>query len=221
MTANPNFSEENYFEICERYGNFYEYNNGAIISRFNQKVLPTDLVDKMLLPSYSEGLLYAEPNIETILGMATRTHGTIINNISFLLNLALENLPYRIYQQAPNVFVQSKTRVFRIPDVLVVGLPELTDHRDYLLNPLLIIEVLSDSTQKTDKTDKLEEYCSIETLEDYVLIAQDKVLIEHFSRNQNTNEWFCKTYTQEDEFLYLLILKCALTIKKIYRNVEM
>lgn len=221
MTANPNFSEENYFEICERYGNFYEYNNGAIISRFNQQVLPTDLVDKMLLPSYSEGLLYVEPNIETILGMATRTHGTIINNISFLLNLALEDLPYRIYQQAPNVFVQSKTRVFRIPDVLVVGLPELTDHRDYLLNPLLIIEVLSDSTQKTDKTDKLEEYCSIESLEDYVLIAQDKVLIEHFSRNKNTNEWFCKTYTQEDEFLYLLILKCALTIKKIYRNVEL
>ena len=155
MTANPNFSEENYFDICEKYGNFYEYNNGAIISRFNQQVLPTYIVEKMLLPSYSEALLYAEPNIETILGMATYNHGTIINNISFMLNLALEDLLYEIYQQAPNVFVQSKTRVFRIPDVLVVGLPKLSDHRGYLLNPLLIIEVLSDSTQKIDKTDKL------------------------------------------------------------------
>lgn len=220
MAAKSTFSEEDYFDICERYGNFYEYDNGAIISRFNQQVLPTDLVDKMLLPTYSEDFLYAEPNIQTILGMATLNHGKIINNISFMLNLALEDLPYKIYQQAPNVFVKSKAKVFRIPDVLVVGLPELTDHRGYLLNPPLVIEVLSASTQKVDKNQKLEEYCSIETLENYVLIAQDKVFIEHFSRTPNTDQWICKTYTEKDELLYLLLLNCALEIENIYKGVQ-
>ena len=84
----------------------------------------------------------------------------------------------------------SEKGLFTYPDVSVVkGEVELyDDFTDTILNPILLIEVLSKSTQYYDKGGKFDLYKNIKTLEEYILVSQDEVKIQHFNR-QNESDW--------------------------------
>ena len=114
----------------------------------------------------------------------------------------------------------SKTGSYFYPDVVVVcGEPVPEDNIfDTLLNPTVIVEVLSPSTEIYDRGEKFEHYQQIASLKDYVLISQDKVHIEHYCR-QGTG-WLRTEFQGLEAVLPLLSIDCELRLQDVYRRVE-
>ena len=106
------------------------------------------------------------------------------------------------------------------PDVVVVcGEPIPEDNVfDTLLNPTLIVEVLSPSTEIYDRGEKFEHYQQIASLKDYILISQDEVHVEHYCRQGS--EWLRSEFRELADVLSLLSIGCELRLQDIYRRVE-
>jgi Uma2 family endonuclease len=107
------------------------------------------------------------------------------------------------------------------PDVIVVcGEPQFRDERrDTLLNPNLIVEVLSESTEAYDRGKKFEHYRTLESFTEYLLIASDRVSAELFTR-QPDGRWLLSTAGSLQESLELLSVGCRLTLADVYEKVE-
>jgi Uma2 family endonuclease len=112
------------------------------------------------------------------------------------------------------------TGMYTYPDVVTVGGPrEFADaHRDTLLNPTVIIEVLSPSTQDYDRGAKFDYYWRLPSLAEYVLVAQDQMRVEHFARQDAG--WLLTIARAPDDSLRLPALDTALPLAAIYTNVE-
>jgi Uma2 family endonuclease len=108
------------------------------------------------------------------------------------------------------------------PDIVVIcGEPEYHDkHKDVILNPTVIIEVLSESTEEFDRGIKFMRYRNFnETLTDYILVSQDEPLIEHYIRQPN-NDWLLKEYQGLETTFRIDSIDCSLKLKDIYDRVE-
>jgi Uma2 family endonuclease len=108
-----------------------------------------------------------------------RSHGIISLNIAASLHGQLRGHPCEVYSNDMRVTV-SRTRAYFYPDVVVVcGGPQVEDaHEDTLVNPTLIVEVLSPSTKEYDHGTKWEHYRQLPSLQDYLLVAQDRPRVE-------------------------------------------
>ena len=113
--------------------------------------------------------------------------------------------------------------MYTYPDLSVVcGKPILADDRqDNLLNPALIIEVLSPSTESYDRGLKFQLYRTIESLKDYILVTQTGVLIEHFTRQAAGNVWTLRDYQQMNEALAIDSIGVQIPLALIYERVEL
>jgi Uma2 family endonuclease len=118
--------------------------------------------------------------------------------------------------------VRVSGRMYTYPDVLVVcGEPALADeHQDVLLNPAVIFEVLSPSTEKYDRGPKLQHYRSIESLREYILVNQNQVLVEQYTR-QPDNIWTLCDYQSLDGELKLESIGVSIPLLRIYDRVEL
>lgn len=116
----------------------------------------------------------------------------------------------------------SPGRMYTYPDVTVVcGTPSLADERqDILLNPVVIFEVLSPSTEKYDRGTKLQHYLLIESLKDYVLVEQEKVRVEHYARGA-AGSWTFRAYEQLNDGLKIDSIGVSLLLARIYDRVEL
>ncbi|MCP9494471.1 MAG: Uma2 family endonuclease [Pyrinomonadaceae bacterium MAG19_C2-C3] len=117
--------------------------------------------------------------------------------------------------------VRTRRGWFSYPDLTVVcGTPQFHDvKKDVLTNPVALFEVLSPSTEQYDRGDKFLRFrTEIETLTDFVLIAQDKPLVEHFTRRPDG--WLLISYTNLDDTLHLPNLNCRLSLAEVYDRVE-
>lgn len=108
-----------------------------------------------------------------------------------------------------------KTKSYFYPDIVVIeGEAELSDeYKDTITNPRLIIEVLSESTEGYDRGDKFQAYHSIESVQEYVLVSQDKPLIEVFTRHENT--WYLTEAKGLDSRIKLQILNYDLSLAEV------
>jgi Uma2 family endonuclease len=124
---------------------------------------------------------YVDGEIFAMAG-GTREHSLIGANIVRELGNALENAPCEVHSSALRVGAADKS--YHYPDASVVFDESRFEDatRDVLLNPSLIVEVLSDSTERYDRAGKFAHYRTIESLRDYVLISQDTQLVEHYRR---------------------------------------
>ena len=106
------------------------------------------------------------------------------------------------------------------PDVVVVcGEPRAEDDAfDTLLNPTLIVEILSPSTETYDRGEKFEHYQQIVSLQEYILVSQDKIHVEHYRREET--EWLRTEFRGLEEVLSLLSIGCDLRLQDVYRRVE-
>ena len=107
-----------------------------------------------------------------------------------------------------------------LPDISVVCGP-LTFHRgrtDLLTNPLLVVEVLSDSTEAYDRGDKFRHYQSIPTLTDYLLVSQDEARIELYTRREN--HWEYRDISGLTETVHLPSVETTLALNHIYALIE-
>ncbi len=123
---------------------------------------------------------------------------------------------------SPNMKVRAgEAGLYAYPDLAVVcGEPVFHDqHGDVLLNPTVIFEVLSRSTQTYDRGEKFERYKSIETLRDYVLVSQDRPRLEHFSL-QTDGTWAHAELEGTDAALTLDSVNCRLALADIYDRID-
>ncbi len=103
--------------------------------------------------------------------------------------------------------------------MVVCAKPELVAGRtDTIINPKIIIEVLSKSTAGYDRGDKFQAYWTVDTVEEYVLIDQYRVHVEYF-RPVSDKEWLLRVLTKADDVLKLESIEVEIALNKIYRNV--
>jgi Uma2 family endonuclease len=152
------------------------------------------------------------------MGGATREHNLLVVNITAELRNALRKKPCETYASDMRVKVPA-TGLYAYPDASVAcGKPEFEDGTlDTLLNPLVLVEVLSDSSERCDRGKKFEQYRSIPSLTDYVLVSQDHVLVEHFRRGEG-GTWVLSEVRAGGR-VELLGPGCALEVDEIYLKV--
>ena len=114
----------------------------------------------------------------------------------------------------------SQTESYFYPDIVVVcGEPQAEDNVfDTLLNPTLIVEVLSTSTETYDRDEKFAHYRQIDTLQEYILISQDRAEVVQYCRQEP--EWIATEFRALDDVMPLSSIECELPLQHIYRRVK-
>lgn len=147
------------------------------------------------------------------------SHGVIIGNVAAILWNALKDRPCSV---VPNdMRVLSPSGLSTYPDVVVTCGPEFDDERkDTLLNPMVIVEVLSRTTEGYDRGRKFKNYRTITSLRDYILVSQHQSLVEHFTRQQGTDHWVLTTYDAPDSHIDIPSLGLHLPMAEVYSQVN-
>jgi Uma2 family endonuclease len=152
------------------------------------------------------------------MGGASEAHNVIVGNVLGELRQQLKGKPCRVYPSDLRVKVSS-TGLYTYPDVIVVcGRSELEQPGDTLLNPNVIVEVLSESSEAYDRGKKFEQYRSLASLTDYLLVAQDKPLVEHYAR-QSEGRWLLVVANRTVDSMEIASIGCTLALSEVCSNV--
>jgi Uma2 family endonuclease len=154
------------------------------------------------------------------MSVASLPHNRITRNLLCALG---ERLDGTLCEPLPNdMRARVPSGLYTYPDAIIVcGKPELEDAiADILINPTVLFEVLSPSTEAYDRGKKFDLYQSIPTLREYVLIAQDWPAIYQYTRQDDGQKWLMDSYYQWDETVVLNSVTCAIPVAQIYRQVE-
>lgn len=156
-------------------------------------------------------------------------HGDICTNSSGQLYNQLRGGPCRVWSKDSKVRSgpipksrYSTQGLYSFPDLVVVcGEPRFLDeHRDVLINPKVIIEVLSPTTEAFDRGEKFLRYRTyLDSLTDYVMVAQSQPLIEHFTRDQNGQWVIAATATDLSQSIVLSSIGCTLRLSDVYDRI--
>jgi Uma2 family endonuclease len=154
-----------------------------------------------------------------IIAMAGASLTHVRLTISAIRSLAnqLEGKPCEVFSQDLRVQMNDEGD-YCYPDVGVACEPKIENGN--LLNPVVIIEVLSSSTELKDRTIKFEALRRNASLMDYILVSQTRVLIDHYHRLPD-NSWNLKSLEQREDELILDSIGCRLTVSDIYARVEL
>lgn len=146
----------------------------------------------------------------------TLAHSLIASNVLHELRTALGDRPCSVFNSDLRVKVGPGTYCY--PDLSALcGAPEVAES-DLLLNPTLVVEVLSKSTRIYDLTKKFERYSWLASLQEYVLISQEEPLIYRYNRKRQES-WELLFIHDLDATLDVLSMECAIPVEKIYRQV--
>ena len=120
-----------------------------------------------------------------------------------------------------NMRVKLKSNYICYPDVVVVaGEPTFTDQNsDTLLNPTLIVEIFSNQTNSSDKTNKLESYLAMDSIKEFVLLKEEEMRVEHYAR-QNAKQWIYRIYNERDDVISLESINCKVSVSEVYAQVK-
>jgi len=142
-------------------------------------------------------------------------HNLIGANIIRELGNQLKKRPCRVYTSDQRVQVSDG---YVYPDVSIVcGKPEFADS-DNLQNPTMLVEVLSPSTEDYDAGSKFAHYRQIDSLQEYLMVAQESHHFIHYIR-QADNRWLLTEYTNEQTILELTSIDCQLSMEDVYDKV--
>ncbi len=152
---------------------------------------------------------------------ASYAHNLIVANVIAELRQQLKKQSSTVVPSDLRLWIES-TEHYLYPDVTVVcGEPEFTDeHIDTLVNPRLIVEVLSKSTKDFDRGEKFTLYRSLPSFAEYVLIAQDRHHVEHFAR-QADGRWLLTDIDKVAETVSLVSIEGQLALAEIYDKVPL
>jgi Uma2 family endonuclease len=149
----------------------------------------------------------------------SRGHNVIAGNLSGEIRSQLKGRPCLVYMLDLRLCV-NRTGLYTYPDVMAVcGEPEFADADvDTLANPAMIVEVLSPSTESYDRGRKFRHYQQLASLKEYVLVAQDEVSVERFTRQGD--DWILSVFTRLEDSLRLVSIGCEVSLREIYDKVE-
>jgi Uma2 family endonuclease len=156
-------------------------------------------------------------------------HGTICTNLTVEIGSQLRGRPCQLWTKDSKVrsgpspkSVYSTKGLYSYPDLVIVcGEPQfLDDHRDVLLNPKVIIEVLSPSTEAFDRGEKFRRYRTyLSSLTDYVVVGQNRPLVEHFARQEDGKWIIAATATELTDSVPLASIDCTLRLSDVYDRI--
>ena len=152
---------------------------------------------------------------------ASREHNLIAGNIVAELNQQLRAKPCEVYPSDMRLKVTA-TGLYTYSDFMVVcGEPKFEDkYVDTLLNPTLIVEVLSQSTERYDRIAKTSYYRTLDSLAEHLLVAQDEVRLEQYVKQTN-GQWLQFEYTSLDSVADLQSISCSLALSDVYDKVSL
>lgn len=151
---------------------------------------------------------------------ASFSHFTICGNFVTALNVRFKGRDCRAGSADLRVAAEADD-FYTYPDVVVVcGEPRLLPGHDTLLNPKLIVEVLSPSTEGYDRGQKFALYQGIDSLTDYILVSQDKARVEHFSK-VDSGHWNLSIFPDLEATLTIPSIGCEIPLSEIYERVEL
>lgn len=154
--------------------------------------------------------------------MARGSHNDITTNITAALKLTLRQKNKTYYIRGGQQLIYLPKLNFGLyPDALVVcDTPQYFDKNEVLLiNPILIVQVLSKSTKKYDRTEKFEEYRTLDCFKEYVLVDQKKCHIQIRYR-ETPDTWRYTDITDMESTVFLKSLDCSISVADIYENVK-
>ena len=151
---------------------------------------------------------------------STREHNLIAANIARSLGNQLEERPCDVYQTDMRVLL-SATGLYAYPDVVVVcGTPQFTTHKKTtLVNPTVLVEVLSPSTEDYDRLTRWDQYKTIGSLREHAVVWQDRTRIDLSTRTELG--WVSTVYTKLEEVFRLESIGCEIPLTRIYAKVEL
>jgi Uma2 family endonuclease len=202
------FTVQEYFDLCERLERVsdvkLEYYEGIIYPLFSNE--PIDTLDIDILQHLLQQINMPKPN-----------HATIGANLITAFGVfSYDYEAYKVYDAGLQVRINLFDSYVH-PDVTISNMENEVFENNCLTNPLLIVEILSDSTESRDRKEKLEGYQSIHSLMEYVMVAQDRTHIEHYVRSGKG--WFYDSYKNINDVIEFQSIALLLPLKKIYRNV--
>jgi Uma2 family endonuclease len=151
----------------------------------------------------------------------TPAHNEICRMLVFLLTAELRRQPYSIFVTDQRLWIPEPNQ-YTYPDVMVTPRPAALqpDRKDTVMPPILVAEVLSDSTEKYDRGEKFEAYRTIPTFQEYLLIAQDKPHVEHYTK-QAENQWLFSEYRDLSQTFEVRSLGVAIALAELYEAIEL
>lgn len=160
---------------------------------------------------------YVDGEIQAMSG-ETPNHNIIAGNVYVRLRLALDGRPCQSFIE--NIRVRVTPTRYRYPDVTALCGEAHFDEQNppALLNPVVVVEVLSPSTTHIDLGEKFIEYRRLETVRDYILVAQDQVEVTHYAR-QSEGRWLVSIYNGLEDVLTISSVDVSLTLSDIYRQI--
>ncbi len=150
----------------------------------------------------------------------TPNHNQIALNFSAALNLSLKRQPYRVFISDQRVWIPKK-HIYTYPDVMVTpgNLQLQQGRKDTITNPIIIAEVLPNSTRNYDKDKKFAAYRNIPTFQEYLLIDQYTIQVEQYFKTAQ-KQWIFSEYNEPEETISLNSIDFQITLADIYDKVE-
>jgi Uma2 family endonuclease len=150
---------------------------------------------------------------------ASRRHNLIGSNTIIALGSRLRGHKCEIYINGMRVKMSDFDYCY--PDVIIVkGEPKFEGNElDILLNPTIIVEILSRSTLYYDKTEKLESYLKMDSVREYLLVKEEEMRVEHYAK-QNSKQYMFRIYTEAEEMIALESIGCKASLSEIYAQIQ-
>ena len=151
----------------------------------------------------------------------TPDHNEIASNLLVTLKLQLKGKPYRLFVTDQRLWIPDRT-LYTYPDVMVIEKPlQLqTGRTDTVMNPCLIAEVLSKSTQDYDHGEKFSAYRTIDSFCEYLLIDQYRIHVEHYVKT-GANQWLLSEYDDPTVTLSLHAFAAQIQLITLYENIDL
>ena len=162
---------------------------------------------------YYQGEIFA-------LAGGSANHNRIVRNLSRNLDQAFTKEKCEAFITEMKVWIEAR-QLFTYPDVAVVcGEIEFYENRDdAIINPLIIVEVLSDSTKSYDRIEKFQYYRTLPGFQEYILVDQYKIHVEHYYK-ESKGKWIFTEYYQIDDILHFKKIDFEISLKDIYRRIK-
>lgn len=150
---------------------------------------------------------------------SNRWHNLIVSNAAIAIGSRMHGHKCEIY--VGNMRVKLPNSCICYPDVVVVnGEPKFTDgNADILENPTIVVEIFSNTTNSSDKTQKLENFLAMDSIKECLLVKEDEMRIEHYAK-QNAKQWIYKIYNEREDVVALDSVNCKLSIAEVYAQVK-
>ncbi len=150
----------------------------------------------------------------------TPAHNQLTSAFNALLWFGLRRQPYSVFVTDQRLWIPA-VNLYTYPDVMVIVNPVTLkpDRKDTVINPVLIVEVLSDSTQSYDRGDKFAHYRTIATFQEYLLIDQRCAYVEHYAK-QEEHQWLLTEYQGLEAAIELVSVPVQIALADLYEAVE-